>query len=534
MDVEVYYSGQRGGTMPYAALPAFRLFCKQNGFQLKWDPKQKRIDLDSGLKGKVCALFTGSSATETAYEWEVLGKVQRFVSDYGMEVVLAKNNLALAKNTDIAIRFSMKELRQLEKPRLVLYPPESERQRELIRCLQAELKQTGIPCQQKVSKGAKQNSGIVHVQLQIPLHTEVYRRRAYSEKIAFYLASGILEYMQSGLRIQPLAYLPPNILKLFYSSVWPSQPSRVEAWPGTDDKVELLNEVEMLLDRGAVHADERGAKEENAGQTDVVESAEAAAQAGAVEQAEAALQAGAVEQAEAAVQAGTVEQAEAALQEETVEEAEPAVQAGAVEQAEAEKQAGAVEPAEAAKQSETVEQPKATAQANAPVPIVAKPTVQAQGRIAAEVFFDYTLIHSDSAEKPYLLIGTLQVKNTGTEVLYNPIVCLRVTPADSIKMGGQILPPKLVETLAVQGSNGLKGWRYLDDDWFTQAMERGEYWIAPIQPVVIPPQSAEAFQNFQVSFLKQESGKAIVVEGIVLCNDQSVHFSANNRIAVSF
>ncbi|MGG3848916.1 hypothetical protein ABEV02_07280 [Brevibacillus agri] len=490
MDVEVYYSGQRGGTMPYAALPAFRLFCKQNGFQLKWDPKQKRIDLDSGLKGKVCVLFTGSSATEAAYEWEVLGKVQRFVSDYGMEVVLTKNNLALAKNTDIAIRFSMKELRLLEKPRLVLYPHENERQRELIRCLQAELKQTGIPCQQKVSKGAKQTSGIVHIQLQFPMHTEVHRRRTYGEKIAFYLASGILEYMQSGLRIQPLAYLPPNILKLFYSSVWTTEESRAaDSTTLADAEAELLDEVELLLDRAEAHEDERDGKEES-------------------EQQEAALLAVENEGEERATQA-VAGQADA----------------GTVEQAEAAQQAGTVQVLQA--------------EATAPIPIEATTSDQPQEpstepRTAAEVFFDYTLIHSDSAEKPYLLIGTLQVKNTGTEVLYNPIVCLRVTPADSIKMGGQILPPKLVETLAVQGSNGLKGWRYLDDDWFAQAMERGEYWIAPIQPVVIPPQSAESFQNFQVSFLKQESGKAIVVEGIVLCNDQSVHFSANNRIAVSF
>ncbi|MED1824016.1 hypothetical protein [Brevibacillus agri] len=502
MDVEVYYSGQRGGTMPYAALPAFRLFCKQNGFQLKWDPKQKRIDLDSGLKGKVCVLFTGSSATEAAYEWEVLGKVQRFVSDYGMEVVLTKNNLALAKNTDIAIRFSMKELRLLEKPRLVLYPHENERQRELIRCLQAELKQTGIPCQQKVSKGSKQTSGIVHIQLQIPLHTEVHRRRTYGEKIAFYLASGILEYMQSGLRIQPLAYLPPNILKLFYSSVWTTEESRAaDSTTLADAEAELLDEVELLLDRPEAHEDERDGKEES-------------------EQQEAALLAVENEGEERATQA-VAGQADAG----TVEQAGAAQQAGAVEQAGAAQQAGTVQVLQA--------------EATAPIPIEATTSDQPQEpstepRTAAEVFFDYTLIHSDSAEKPYLLIGTLQVKNTGTEVLYNPIVCLRVTPADSIKMGGQILPPKLVETLAVQGSNGLKGWRYLDDDWFAQAMERGEYWIAPIQPVVIPPQSAESFQNFQVSFLKQESGKAIVVEGIVLCNDQSVHFSANNRIAVSF
>jgi hypothetical protein len=168
------------------------------------------------------------------------------------------------------------------------------------------------------------------------------------------------------------------------------------------------------------------------------------------------------------------------------------------------------------------------------VPQAVHASVQVEKRVEAEVFFDYTLIHSDSSERPFLLIGTLQVKNTGTEALSNPIVCLRVTPPDSIKMGGQILPPKLVETLAIQDSGGMKGWRYLDDDWFSQAQERGEYWIAPIQPVLIEPKSTEAFQNFQISFLKQPSGQAVMVEGVVLCNNQEVNFSSNNRIAISF
>lgn len=509
MDVEVYYSGQRGGTMPYAALPAFRLFCKQNGFQLKWDPKQKRIDLDSGLKGKVCVLFTGGQTTETAYEWDVLGKVQRFVSDYGMEVVLTKNNLSLAKNTDVAIRFSMKELRLLEKPRLVLYPHENERQRELVRCLQQELKQTGIACQQKASKSSKQTGGIVHIQLQIPIHTEIYKRKAYGEKIAFYLASGILEYFQNGLHIQPLAYLPPNILKLFYSSVWSSEQSQLTT--STSDDEELLAEVEELLDQADEHDYEQSESEAGA------EQAEAP-----VMTAQAALDVQEEQTAAASRQKAEQPQAEQVVQQEQEAAAHLAEEVVASQEREQQQEPhAAVLHIEEAAPEQTEEQEQEQEQAVEP-------------RTAAEVFFDYTLIHSDSNEKPYLLIGTLQVKNTGTEVLYNPIVCLRVSPADSIKMGGQILPPRLVETLAVQGSNGLKGWRYLDDDWFTQAMERGEYWIAPIQPVAIPPQSAEAFQNFQVSFLKQDSGKAIVVEGVVLCNDQSVHFSANNRIAVSF
>ncbi|MFF2529467.1 hypothetical protein ACFVS2_11250 [Brevibacillus sp. NPDC058079] len=456
MDVEVYYSGQRGGTMPYAALPAFRLFCKQNGFQLKWDSTNKRVDLDSGLKGKVCVLFTGMSSEGTAYEWEVLGNVQKFLSDSGMEVVLSQNNPSLAKNTDVAIRFSLKEMRALEKPRLIFFQSEDEKRQDLVKCLRTEMQQSGIPCLYKVIKNQKQSS-IVHIQLQLPLYTDVSKRKIYAEKISLHLASGVLEYFQNGLHIQPMAFLPPNILKLFYSTMLFA--SDEESQKGADEKP-IAEEQSTIQesDQPSVEASDSNS-EVNSEENSELNS----------------------EREELSILA------EEKLLEHVV----------------------TIHPIEEVSE-------------------------QVELRTAAEVYFDYTLIHSESVEKPYLLIGTLQVKNTGNLELKNPIVCLRVSPVDSIKMGGQVLPPKLVETMAVQGTSGLKGWRYLEDDWFAQAMERGEYWIAPIQPVTIVPESTESFQNFQISFMKQEAGKGIVVEGVVLCNDQTVHFSANNRIAVSF
>ncbi|EJL33156.1 hypothetical protein [Brevibacillus sp. BC25] len=452
MDVEVYYSGQRGGTMPYAALPAFRLFCKQNGFQLKWDSTNKRVDLDSGLKGKVCVLFTGISSGGTAYEWEVLGNVQKFLSDSGMEVVLSQNNPTLAKNTDVAIRFSLKEMRALEKTRLIFFQSEDEKRQDLVKCLRTEMQQSGIPCLYKVIKNQKQSS-IVHIQLQLPLYTDVSKRKIYAEKIALHLASGVLEYFQNGLHIQPMAFLPPNILKLFYSTMLFT--SDEESQQRADEKPLAEEQITFQeSDQPGVEASDSNSEENSESNSEREE---------------------------------LLILAEEELLEHVV----------------------TIHPIE--------EVPE-----------------QVELRTAAEVYFDYTLIHSESVEKPYLLIGTLQVKNTGNVELKNPIVCLRVSPVDSIKMGGQVLPPKLVETMAVQGTSGLKGWRYLEDDWFAQAMERGEYWIAPIQPVTIAPDSTESFQNFQISFMKQEAGKGIVVEGVVLCNDQTVHFSANNRIAVSF
>ncbi|MED4779043.1 hypothetical protein P9579_00015, partial [Brevibacillus choshinensis] len=218
MDVEVYYGGLRGGTMPYTILPAFRLFCKQNGFQIKWDPKNKRIDLDSGLKGKICVLSPGRPVGDTYYVAEILGKVQRFLSDFGIEVVRTEKKSDIPKNRDVAIRFSVEELRTASKPKLELFQGEDEKRKSLINSLQAELKHTGIACVLKVQKEQRSAQPSLAIKLLLPIDTDVSRRKAYGEKIAFYLASGILQYFQTAQQIYPISYLPMNVLKEFFSS----------------------------------------------------------------------------------------------------------------------------------------------------------------------------------------------------------------------------------------------------------------------------------------------------------------------------
>lgn len=437
MDVEVYYGGQRGGTMPYTVLPAFRLFCKQNGFQIKWDAKNKRIDLDSGLKGKICVLAPGGTAGETSYEGEILGKVHRFLSDFGIEVVLVEKKSDIPKDRDVAIRLSAKELRTAVKPKLELFQSEDEKRKSLINSLHAELKHTGITCVLKAQKEIRSVHSFLAIQLQLPKDTDASRRKAYGEKIAFYLASGILRYFQAAQQILPISYLPPHILKEFFGSVLTDQAGTLQL--GHKDEQE--QEQEQVLELEQEHHQSEQTEPGNEDQEGPLE--------------------------------------ETALLDE-------------------EKQ------------------------------------TPAEKRLEAEVFFDYTLFHSDVEHRPFLLMGNLYVKNTGTEDLINPIVCLRVSPVDSIKLGGQILPPNLVETMGVQSSSGIKGWRYLEDDWFSQAQERGEYWIAPIQPISISPKATEPFQNFQISIKKPETGNIVTVEGVVLFNDQEIHFPANNRIAISF
>src|SRR5690606_14351324 len=105
-------------------------------------------------------------------------------------------------------------------------------------------------------------------------------------------------------------------------------------------------------------------------------------------------------------------------------------------------------------------------------------------------------------------------------------------PAESVRLSGQIVPEHLVETMGIQSTDGVKGWRLLEPESRSSKQQSGEYWIAPIQPVRIPSRSTHAFQNFQISVQASNTSQLVVIEGFVFFREQQKQVAANNRIAL--
>lgn len=150
----------------------------------------------------------------------------------------------------------------------------------------------------------------------------------------------------------------------------------------------------------------------------------------------------------------------------------------------------------------------------------------------AHSYFDYT-VHLTTDEEDLNITGNFYITNTGNTELKNPIVCLKVDPKEHVSLGGQILPPSMAEVYGVQSSGGLKGWRYLEDDWFDKAKDRGEYWIAPLHSTVIKPGEQIDISNFQLSIAKPKEIDKVTVKGIVFFKEQDLSFTANNAISIS-
>ncbi|MGE7906597.1 hypothetical protein ACQKNS_19560 [Peribacillus sp. NPDC094092] len=153
-------------------------------------------------------------------------------------------------------------------------------------------------------------------------------------------------------------------------------------------------------------------------------------------------------------------------------------------------------------------------------------------RNEAEVFLDYHIFIEELEERNKIkLIGNLHIKNIGTEILRNPVICLRSTPSESIKISGQILPPNVAETLGVMKNEETKGWRYMNDEWFEE-MEKGETWICPIQSKNINPRQTESLTNLQISVLQPVDNSNIRVEAFVFFKEQNLEISSSNQISL--
>jgi len=160
-------------------------------------------------------------------------------------------------------------------------------------------------------------------------------------------------------------------------------------------------------------------------------------------------------------------------------------------------------------------------------------TIKENKTFAAEVYFNYHLLIEDKEDsKKVQFLGGLSIKNIGTKVLRNPVICIRSKPSKNIKITGQIVPHAFAQTKGVLSQEGAKGWRYLNENWLEEFEEKGELWICPIQSLDILPGQTETFSNLQITLLNLEE-KTIRVDSSVFFPKDDLEFKSNNQISLS-
>lgn len=150
-----------------------------------------------------------------------------------------------------------------------------------------------------------------------------------------------------------------------------------------------------------------------------------------------------------------------------------------------------------------------------------------------DVFFNYHVLITEK-ENQMLVSSDLIMRNTGTIALTNPKICIYIDPATTVNFRGQIIPPEMVEGLGVQGREQTKGWKYVHEDWFEKGVEDGEYWIAPIQTISIPPGETIALSNFQCVIKIPKDRTEVTIDATVEFEEQTFNARSLNQMRFSF
>lgn len=148
-------------------------------------------------------------------------------------------------------------------------------------------------------------------------------------------------------------------------------------------------------------------------------------------------------------------------------------------------------------------------------------------------WFNYAVMlpDIDEDEKELTVIGSFNIKNTGTSLLKNPIICIRIKPSHDVRLGGKI-GSATHTALTIDGTN-TEAWHYIDDNWKEKTLETGEHWLKPNQCKQLEPGKTLAFST-EIRILTTKREGYVIIEGFFYCDEINNGFPALNTITINF
>lgn len=157
-----------------------------------------------------------------------------------------------------------------------------------------------------------------------------------------------------------------------------------------------------------------------------------------------------------------------------------------------------------------------------------------QKKMNTQSYFNYSVIlpELDEDEREVLIIGNFVIENTGDEILHTPIICIRIHPISSGKLGGKI-EATLRNEMIVDASNSQE-WQFISQERKDKLKETGEYWLRPVESKELAPGEKLFFSNFDIKFTKPEEKNSVIVEGFVYFKEVQQGAPSLNKIIVNF
>ncbi|KHE72230.1 hypothetical protein [Halobacillus sp. BBL2006] len=198
MNISVLYEKKKIGEISYSSLPAFRLYCEDQGFITFWHSKEKNLVLSPALSSKR-VLIKGSELYENS--------MKLFLKDSGLTVVDEEQGEDLHLRIEFSTKTSSSEDRT---PQVTFYHHLRHDQQRLKLNLYKELKDSEFH-HQFVKMDNSSQVPLLKVSCTIPQDTE----QEWIELLSMMIASAVLRYFQIGKTQSMLSCLPIGITDIF-------------------------------------------------------------------------------------------------------------------------------------------------------------------------------------------------------------------------------------------------------------------------------------------------------------------------------
>lgn len=146
-------------------------------------------------------------------------------------------------------------------------------------------------------------------------------------------------------------------------------------------------------------------------------------------------------------------------------------------------------------------------------------------------FFHYATFLNEK-----MILGNFIVENTGNIPLSSPVICLRISPKEAGKINGKIRFPnekkeKTTASLQVYDDLAMEQWTWLDENWYKNVNEKGEYWLKASHVTTLWPNEQLRFTNFEFT-LNEGQFSRVTIDGYVYFPELPEGIRALNQITI--
>ncbi|KAB8135792.1 hypothetical protein F9U64_11020 [Gracilibacillus oryzae] len=137
-------------------------------------------------------------------------------------------------------------------------------------------------------------------------------------------------------------------------------------------------------------------------------------------------------------------------------------------------------------------------------------------------YFTYTTQISHDSNRENYILGTFHIQNIGDKPVSNPMICIKLTPAELFDFSGKYIYPDTKQPMQLANA-----WERVNE-----ATNKEEYWLRPSKKTMMEANETISFPNFQVRWTADSAYNGSI-QGFVYGDEIKEGLHAVNQININ-